>query len=56
MAGEVFEINRSYFQKLAETADGKQLLAKQDQTIGFHAVGTEHVSCLTHRDYSPRFT
>ncbi len=56
MAGEVFEITRSYFQKLAETAEGKQLLAKHDQTIGFEVVGKEQVAEITKRYYSPRFT
>ncbi len=56
MAGEVFELTKRYFKKLTESEDGRVLLAKYNQTIGFEVVTESQAPELTKRYYFPRFS
>jgi hypothetical protein len=56
MGGEIFELTKKFFQRLAETEEGKKLLLRQDQTIGFEVVGKDQVMDITKKYYYLKYS
>lgn len=56
MADEIFRKTKEYFERLAETAEGKKLLGMYDQTIGFEVAREDQVMEITRKYYFPKYS
>ena len=56
MAGEIFELTKKYFERLAQTKEGQERLAKYDQCLGFEVIADGQGSEWSKKYYVTGYT